>query len=90
MQDETIKQLAQQVRDESQPIEARRDALRHICTLRGEPTAAVAAIPPEDLASVAGAMVFWPEGIKPLTCVLVLEAIKEGKAQRMQSNQRRV
>jgi len=42
------------------------------------------------LASVAGAMVFWPEGIKPLTCVLVLEAIKEGKAQRMQSNQRRV
>jgi hypothetical protein len=76
---EVIMKLAAQVRDTSKPLAERRDALKHICELRNEPYQYV---PDDDLSFVAGAMTFWPEGIKPPSLELVIEAMREGKLRR--------
>jgi hypothetical protein len=73
----TIKGLAEKVKDETKPIAERRDALKLICDLRGEPYQAV---PEGDLRQVVCAMVYWPSGIEPLSLRAAAEAVQEGRA----------
>jgi hypothetical protein len=90
---ETIDALVEQVKDESQPIEARQDALRHIATIRGESPAPVSSIAPADLSLTVSIMTGWEKvspRIKNLTLQSAVEIIAYRDATSKQSDQRRV
>ena len=82
----TIKGLAEKVKDESKPIEERRDALKLICKLRNEPYQAV---PEEHLRFVVSAMTAWPVGIEPLSLREASEAVSEGFMRRAANQARK-
>ena len=91
MSDNTLDALVAQVRDENQPSEARRDALRHIASLRGESATAVASIPVEDLSNVVSAITVWSKiGLKDLSLQAAVEAVAGGRARARQSGERKV
>jgi hypothetical protein len=70
-----VKSLAATVRDESKPVEERYAALRHICQLKGD---TYQHVPEEHLRFVAGALVQWIPGVKPLSLKDAAEAVAEG------------
>ena len=83
MSNEAIEALVQQVKDTSKPVEARREALRHICTLRGESSQVVNTIPEASLSAVASYATVWQQiGLRGLTVEKAAEADAEIRAAR--------
>ena len=89
MRNDTLTELAAQVRDCSKPVEERRNALRMIAKMKGDPHAANG-IPEEQLGAVASAVAHsysvLPNGLPFKDCA---EAVSQGFAARGTGLQRR-
>lgn len=77
-----IEALAEQAMDEGRPDAERREALRMICKLRGEPHFGIGAIPATQLRSVAAALRSFIDLMPALTVRDATEAISAGFAGR--------
>lgn len=79
----TIAELARQIVDTSNSLEARRMALKHLCRLRGEAVEDVDTVAEDELAWAAGGMTAMGQlGFTDLTLRDTLEAVREGRARR--------